>query len=223
MRKRATLLVGAILAAVFPRAADAADQITAPPEYSADGQAHYRMRIREIAAIDAPKGAVAMVGDSITEGGDWRALLPGAETVNFGVSYDRTSGLLARLLQIEAAAPSKVVLLIGTNDIGNGVGAAEIAGNARAILMRMKSFTAADYILVQSVLPREAAFEDEVVDVNARLRAIAKEEGAAYLDLYPAFLVGDGLDPAVTEDGLHLNAAGYRRWAGLIREWISAP
>lgn len=195
--------------------------IPLPADYSPDGRAHYAMRVAFFAEHPPEPGAVAMVGDSITEGGDWGRLISGVRTANFGVSYDRTSGLLARLGQLEKAEPSKILLLIGANDVGNFVPNAEIAANLRAILRRMKEFVPADRILLQSVMPREPEFEATIVGLNRAVAAIAAEEGVAYLDIYPSLVDGGRLNPALTDDSLHLNEAGYAVWSGLIAGWAA--
>ena len=194
--------------------------IPVPQDYAEDGQAYYVMRVASFAEHPPAPGAVAMVGDSITEGGDWPRLLPGVKTANFGVSWARTSGLLGRLAQIEAAKPSKIVVLIGTNDIGNGVPVAEVAENADRIIAELAAL-APGAVLVQAVMPREAQFRDEIETLNASLAESAGRHGAAFLDTYAPFLVGEELDPSVTDDSLHLNEAGYARWAGLLQGWVS--
>lgn len=198
--------------------------IAVPAEYSQGGKLHYTMRVAQFASrqLWAPPaaGGVAMVGDSITEGGDWEALAPGATTVNFGISWDRTTGLLNRLDQIRAARPSKIVLLIGTNDLNGGASPEEVAANTRRVVEALAGIVPAERILMQAVLPRQAEFRGRIEDLNRRLQTIAEEAGAVYFDLYTPFLVGDGLDPATTYDSLHLNEEGYRRWAGLIAAWI---
>ena len=194
--------------------------IPIPQEYAPGGKINYAYRVALFAEHPPAPGAVAMVGDSITEGGDWPRLLPGVRTANFGVGWDRTSGLLARLAQIEAAKPSKIVLLIGTNDIGNGVPVTEVAENADRIIAELAAL-APGAVLVQAVMPREAQFRDEIETLNASLAESAERHGAAFLDTYAPFLVGEGLDPSVTGDSLHLNGAGYARWAGLLQGWVS--
>lgn len=199
--------------------------IVVPADYPQGGKLHFSMRVagfasRQLWAPPAP-GAVAMVGDSITEGGDWDRLLPGARTVNFGVSWDQTTGLYNRLGQIAAAQPSKIVLLIGTNDIGNGRPGEKTAEHAARVVEAMTQIVPPERILVQAVMPRQAQFRAEIETLNARLEDIAAETGADFIDLYTPFLVDGALDPAVTNDSLHLNEEGYRRWAGLIAAWAA--
>jgi lysophospholipase L1-like esterase len=74
---------------------------------------------------------------------------------------------------------------------------------------------------VQALLPIDVsvwgvAVQHKVVATNQLLAALAGELGLEWLDLHALFLRDGRLDPACTHDGLHLNAAGYRRWAEAI-------
>lgn len=225
VRAAALAMLAVLLAACSAgERADAATSsetaIVAPENYTEEGKAHYAERVAFFAGRETPEGAVALVGDSLTEWGDWDALLPGVTTVNYGISRDRAEGVLARLSQVQATKPSRMVLLIGTNDLGAGYAPAEIAATTREIVAAAKKFLPAGRILLQSVMPREAMLKAEVEELNARLAKIAAEEGVDFLDLYAPFLAGDGLDPAVADDQLHLNDAGYSRWVSLLEPWL---
>jgi lysophospholipase L1-like esterase len=56
-----------------------------------------------------------------------------------------------------------------------------------------------------------------VQDANRHLRQFAATVHAQYLDLWPALADGDALRGDYTDDGLHLNAAGYEAWLGELR------
>nr|GGH94918.1 hypothetical protein GCM10011355_10230 [Aquisalinus luteolus] len=195
--------------------------IAIPAHYPPGGKTHYVRRASAFEAREVEPGRIAFVGDSITEGGDWAALFPEMETVNFGIGWDQTSGLLNRMGQIERAEPSHVVLMIGTNDIGNGRTPAEAAENTQEAIRQFKTFVPAENILLESLPPRGSDLNAEVLELNARLERIAAEEGVDWLNIYDPFVVDDQLDPSVTEDSLHFTAAGYDRWQGLLEPWLS--
>jgi lysophospholipase L1-like esterase len=58
--------------------------------------------------------------------------------------------------------------------------------------------------------------------VNEGLKKIvAHYSGVTLIDLHPHFLDGQGrLDPAYTEDGLHLNAKGYAVWKRVLQPFL---
>jgi lysophospholipase L1-like esterase len=178
---------------------------------------HYRERTVLFADYPPLNGGVAFLGDSITEGGDWASLFPGVETRNYGVSGDRTEGLLVRYSQLVAARPGRIILLIGTNDLSRNVPIETIDGNVARLLDLLKAELPGTQLVVQSVLPRQAEFDTRIRDLNGRLERTAGGRGADFIDIHSAFVVeGDRLDPAVTEDDLHLTPPGYARWAARI-------
>src|SRR4051794_8025406 len=63
------------------------------------------------------KGRVLFLGNSITQGGNWKKLLKDTTVINRGISGDVTFGILNRLGEVIQREPSKLFLLIGINDI----------------------------------------------------------------------------------------------------------
>ncbi len=158
-------------------------------------------------------GALALVGDSLTQGGDWAAWLPGEDVRNFGVAGDTTDDVVARLGAVVDVQPATVALLIGTNDLAWRRSAEHVVRNVETILVTLRKELPEARILVQSVLPRGHEFADQIRDINRHLWQFAPTVHAAWLDLWPAMALEDGeLNPAYTDDRLHLNAEGYRVW-----------
>src|SRR5215204_6557347 len=54
---------------------------------------------------------VIMLGDSITEGGNWSELFPGVRIANRGMASDTSINILARLHEVAARAPKLVFLM----------------------------------------------------------------------------------------------------------------
>ena len=159
-------------------------------------------------------GAVALVGDSLTQGGDWASLLPGENLINFGAAGDTTDDVVARLGDVIAADPEVVAILIGTNDLAWRRSVEHIVRNVETILVTLRKELPEVRILLQSVLPRGHEFADQIRDINRHLWQFAPTVHAGWLDLWPAMALEDGeLNPSLTEDRLHLNAEGYKVWA----------
>ena len=73
-------------------------------------------------------------------------------------------------------------------------------------------------IVVQSLLPTmDAGMDPDVRRCNEVLARLAAERDLAYVDLYPVFAARDLIDERLTYDGVHLTAAGYFKWAEMIR------
>lgn len=153
------------------------------------------------------------VGDSLTESGRWQEWFPEVEAVNLGVGGDTTEGLIERLDTVAAEDPDTVVLLIGTNDVANRRAVEHVVRNIETILAGIRAASPDARILVQSVLPRGREYAEFVKEINRHVWQFAATVRAHYLDLWPVMAEEDGeLNPAYTEDRLHLNEAGYEAW-----------
>lgn len=177
------------------------------------------------ATAEAERHLIVFVGDSITQGGDWRRLLGRNDVVNRGVSGDTTSDILGRLEGVADAAATHYFVMAGVNDLARGVEPAAIAANVRTIVERLRAASPDAAVFLQSVLPiddRDRCFRFDnarVQAVNEKLRKLADPEAAVtFVDLYGAFLdEEEKLAPGYTYDGLHLLPAGYAVWAEQIR------
>ena len=81
--------------------------------------------------VEQDQGALVFLGDSITQGwGDNMGnSFPGVKVANRGISGDTTRGVLIRLKEdVLSLNPKGVVILIGTNDLEEGVEEIQAAG-----------------------------------------------------------------------------------------------
>ncbi|GAA4666106.1 GDSL-type esterase/lipase family protein [Frondihabitans cladoniiphilus] len=160
---------------------------------------------------------LVFLGDSITAGGDWAAWFPDDEVVNLGVNGDTTAQVQARLDAVVAEEPDSILLLIGTNDFRDRRSVEQVVRNVETILVDLRRLLPGARLLLQSIMPRQEEFAPRIHDANRHLRQFAATVRAQYLDLWPAMAVGESLNPAFTEDGLHLTQAGYEAWLGELR------
>jgi lysophospholipase L1-like esterase len=175
-------------------------------------------------ATPVEAGDVVFLGDSITEGGRWEKLFPGVRTRNRGIGGDTTTGVLARVDQVAGRRAAGVFLLIGTNDLFGGTSEAEIAERVAQIVARLRAGSPTTRVFVQSVLPRAAEYRGRIEALNARLATVARDSGAEFVDLYPAFLdSGDGsLRDDLSNDQLHLLGSGYVLWRDRIAAHVAS-
>ena len=164
------------------------------------------------------KESVLFLGDSMTQGADWATWFPDLDTLNFGVGGDTTEDVLARLDTVVAAHPDEIVLLIGTNDLGMRRTVEQLVRNIQSMLVDLRRDLPGSRMLVQSVLPRGREFADRIRDANIHIRQFAPTVHAQFLDLWPTMALQDGeLNPAYSDDRLHLNDAGYDAWLAELR------
>lgn len=172
-------------------------------------------------AVTPGGGGIVFIGDSITHIGKWELLFPSLPIRNFGIAGERSVHLLGRTAPVVTLKPSKIFILIGTNDLGVGIDIEEIASNIAALVDRFRSELPDCRIHLQSVMPRQRRFATKVKELNARLRAIADQRQVRYIDLCPALDDGTGqLKAAYTTDQLHLNGAGYVAWCEQLKPFL---
>jgi lysophospholipase L1-like esterase len=218
------------LALLFQEAAGA------PPEPKAGGW----MKRHEGFVEEARKGGfdVLFLGDSITDG--WRsgaqkkmfdAAFGPLKAANFGIPADRTQHVLWRIANGEfegLTLPRVVVLLIGTNDLGQtnvpreSVGAA-VAG-IEAILKEIHKRSPTTKILLLGIFPRgekpDHPLRAAVKEANERLAAFDDEgKTVKFLDIGSRFLEADGtISRDTMSDFFHLTPRAYQTWAEAIKE-----
>jgi lysophospholipase L1-like esterase len=161
------------------------------------------------------------LGDSITEAGRWTEWFPELETVNMGIAGETTDDVVARLPEVIAADPGTVVVLVGTNDIGRRRRSTEYIGrNIETILVELRKNLPHARIILQSVMPRTKDFARGVHEINVHIRQFSSvaTARAEWLDLWPVLADPEGsLSSKYSDDGLHLNEAGYKAWVEALR------
>ena len=145
---------------------------------------------------------------------------------NRGISGDITFGILERLNEVTEGKPAKVFILIGINDISRNIPDSFIMRNYQMMIRRIKSESPNTKIYFQTLMPVNNEFtqfknhynkDEHILFVNEELRKLAEKEKITLIDLYSHFLNADKkLDNSYTQDGLHLNAAGYKVWKEVL-------
>jgi lysophospholipase L1-like esterase len=190
--------------------------------------ANYEKRVALFANEPVKTGRVIFLGNSITEGGKWVQLTGDSTVINRGISGDITFGVLRRLDDVIKRKPAKLFILIGINDIGMDIPDAVIADNYRKIIQRVQKHSPSTQIYVQSLLPLNPDVKNfpqhydkqtHVVNTNQLIKKVVADAKVQYIDIFSLFQNSQKrLDATYTYDGLHLNQAGYDRWAKYLKE-----
>ncbi|MEZ6129681.1 MAG: GDSL-type esterase/lipase family protein [Planctomycetaceae bacterium] len=175
--------------------------------------------------IEQDQNAVVFLGDSITQGwGDeFRTKFAGMKLANRGIGGDTTRGMLIRLQEdVLSLNPSAIVLLMGTNDIEVGIEPDAIGRNFQKILSAIKAHNSQTPVILCRVFPSSADKKrpkETIAKVNQLYEAAVKgDPQVTVVDTWTLFAESSGdADPAWFGDLLHLNAAGYDRWAAALR------
>ena len=164
-----------------------------------------------------PAGArpIVFLGDSITASCEWREMFGGETLIlNRGIGGDTSAGALMRADSVAALKPLAVFLMIGTNDPQLlNCSPEQTVANVRSIVELILRKSPQTVIYLQSILPSGVMkFNRWSSQVNELISQLADGQSVVFLNLRPAFLTGDLLNPRCTADGLHLNGFGYLVW-----------
>ncbi|UYQ92627.1 GDSL-type esterase/lipase family protein [Chitinophaga horti] len=195
---------------------------------SSYANSYYVGRMEIFRTLPVQKGAIVFLGNSITERAQWGELLPGKAIVNRGIGGDNSFGVLARLDTILLTKPAKLFIDIGINDLGRGLPVVVIANNYERILQRVKTLSPKTKVFAQSVLPlNEAVLKAEylknkkalIIELNERIRSLATQYGATYVDLHNAVFADEhgDLKQPLTVDGIHLAPKAYVLWVDYLK------
>jgi lysophospholipase L1-like esterase len=164
------------------------------------------------------------LGDSLTESFDLMQFFGRTDLRNYGISGNTSGDLPHRLDEILKAKPSKLFLMIGVNDLYQGVEVEEVFSNIKTILNRFSLETPETKLFVQSTLPvnETSLFLDDrlnpvINNLNSMLKEHCLKNNLQFIDLHNEFLDENGqMDSRYTNDGVHLTQQGYVLWSELI-------
>jgi lysophospholipase L1-like esterase len=168
-------------------------------------------------------GDIVFLGDSLTDGARWDELFPGMPVKNRGINADLTNGVLTRLGQIVTGHPAAIFILIGTNDLPwyEYRSDRSILATYHAILAQIRCDAPQTDVYVQSIFPRSKMYAPRIIRLNSELKRMSNEFGCTFIDLYSKLVDTHGsLRPEITNDGLHLLAAGYQIWVNAIKPYM---
>jgi lysophospholipase L1-like esterase len=172
--------------------------------------------------------SIVMVGDSLTDGAEWREMFPGVAVVNRGVDGDTTAGVLHRMDAITSTRARKAFVMIGINDFKEGRTVDAVFNDYRGIVSRLNE--GGMKVFVQAtVMCNEAkagwisctAIQGRIRELNGRLAGLASAR-VTFIDINAGLAGAGGLKPELTHDGVHLNGEGYRIWRDEISKFVLA-
>ena len=189
---------------------------------------HYKERLEKFRKEPVTSGKILFLGNSITEGGNWRKLLKDSSVINRGISGDNTFGVLQRLDEITRYKPSSVFLLIGVNDLSKNIPNSRIIENIFSIVSKIRTSSPKTKIFVQSLLPVNPSVtnfpprfskQGSILEINGQLKKYSDALHYIFVDIHSRFLDKQNLlDARFTYDGLHLNAAGYAQCVEYLKK-----
>ena len=172
----------------------------------------------------------------------WNENFFGWNAANFAWGGDTVQNILWRLHdgEMHGIAPKVIVLMAGTNNLGNRPPAGgdaskveEVTIGIHAILDFMQQKAPEATIILTGITPRNgrdgsAAIVPTINKINDRISKFADGKRIRYVNINDKLADADGkLFDGVTVDGLHLSAKGYQAWADVLKpiftELLGAP
>ncbi len=160
---------------------------------------------------------------------NWNENFKGWNAADFGWGADKTQNMLWRLQQgeLDGVHPKVIVLLAGTNNIGNvsptddtEARAAETVRGVAALLKELRTRAPKATIVLMGITPRADNIQVmPIIDAaNRGIARLADGRGIRYLNINARLTDDHGvLLPGMTIDGLHLTAKAYQRWADALK------
>ena len=163
---------------------------------------------------------------------NWKANFYGWNAADFGWGADRTQHILWRLQdgELDGLHPRVIVLLAGTNNVGNVPGddakVAEISRGLKAIVDVCRQKAPDATIIVTGIFPRNdnPAVLPEIARINANLEKLADGGKVRYLNVNDKLADKDGVlfDGMMNaNDKLHPTLKGYQVWADALKPLLT--
>ena len=183
--------------------------------------AYYKIKHSIHESMPRTEGGIVFLGDSLTDYVPFSELLPGLPVINRGIAGDNTLGALRRIDEVISLKPSKLFILLGTNDIVYNMTADRTAGNLTDIIRKVKEGSPSTKIFLETIMPVNPELEsrrknDVINALNVRVRAVAVETGVELVDTHSHMAENGVLPLKWTVDGLHLNGEGAVKWIEFI-------
>ena len=192
---------------------------------------YYYQRASHFAELPVDSDDIIILGNSLSDNGRWNEAFDDANIKNRGIISDVVQGISDRLDLVTKGQPKKIFLLIGVNDVSHHLTPDSITTAVEKLIVKIKQQSPKTEIYLQSWLPINNDFkryknmigkEMVIFHGNVMLEQVARRQGVNWVNLFPAFADKEmKLPKHLTNDGLHLNEAGYYIWCKEIAKYIN--
>jgi len=165
---------------------------------------------------------------------NWNRNFHGWNAADFGWGADETQNILWRLEngELDGVNPRVVVLLAGTNNVGNvsiqgdaDARAADITRGLQAIVQIVRAKAPSAVIIVTAIFPRNdnLALLPIIDRINRNLSGLADGRTIRYLNINSQLAGSDGMlfEGMMNPDKLHPTAKAYQIWADALKPLLT--
>lgn len=162
------------------------------------------------------------LGDSITEVYDLDKYYKNMPVVNSGRGGYKTYQILENMEEMAYRYnPSKIFLLIGTNDVSINKSKTSIINNIIKIIEELKENRPNAKIYVESIYPTGSDTTYTIREINKEIKKYCGENDITYIDVFSKLQNKKGnIKEEYTKDGVHLSTKGYEVVTDIIKPYI---
>ena len=234
MRKTAKVLIAAIIGLAIFFSGAAMDKLVNESKYKVKIEKEIQLS-KTLTQKDFNKNEnILFLGDSITEIYPLEEIYENMPIIKSGVSGYKTEDILERTEKmIYQYNPTKIILLIGTNDISHDTSdekVNETIKNIEKIVTQIKENRSSAKLYVESLYPVNRNMDKDMVadrtnkvikKMNEKIENVCTENNITYIDMYNELTDSEGnFDKKYTYDGLHPSTLGYVKITNVLKKYI---
>jgi lysophospholipase L1-like esterase len=195
-----------------------------------------------VAKAKAGRIDVYFLGDSITRRWgctdpqyaamleNWKTNFYGWNAANFGWGADSIQNMLWRITngELDGVNPKVIVILAGTNNVGNKPGdeqkVANLLAGFQALIATAQQKAPSAKIILTAIFPRNDNLQvlPEINQINSELAKLADDQTIFYLNVNDKLADKKGiLLEGMSADKLHLTVQGYQVWADGLKPLLT--
>ena len=189
-------------------------------------------RLEKLERYTYNKESIVFLGDSITSRCDLNKYFSNYNVYNSGIAGNMTKDILDNMEnRVFVYNPTKVFILIGTNDlVYSGLDNDGIKNNIEEIINKIYEKNSNTKIYLESIYPVNNLINKEIVetrtnenikDLNNKIEKICNNK-CTYINMYDNLTDKNGnMKRIYTVDGLHLNKIGYKVVASKLTKYLN--
>jgi lysophospholipase L1-like esterase len=155
---------------------------------------------------------IVMYGNSITNQGDWNAVLKNPDVTNWGIPGYTTGQLIWTIKNLVKLKPVICFMEGGINDLYLGIPPERIYQNHVIALQELKKNNIIP--VMQSIILTQYDFKRNKIirKLNIKLKKYCVKNNFDFIDLNQFLSSEKGLKPENSKDGVHITQAAYLPW-----------
>lgn len=182
----------------------------------------YKTRLNVLDSLPIDSGDIVFCGDGhIAQAPLDELLQQGIK--NRGIVGSRTGQVLAMIPGIARRHPRKIFLGLGTQDLLEKIQPDSILRNIDLIIHTIRAISPKTGIYLLDLPPCSGDFEEinvPVARLNAKSEELCHVRGVYCIPVFAGLNEANKLPEEYSYDGLHLNGAGYKKWAKIVKPWV---